>query len=84
MANPNEIKKWKKISYIDAEIIVTDWFYAKTPDLRDESNFPFSQNAKYQTVSQHVVRSTVEEVDQLKEKEENEKMVESTSTTNTK
>lgn len=84
MANPNDIKKWKKVAYIDAQIVVTDWFYAKTPDLRDEHNFPFSSKAEYTTVSQNVVRSTIEEVDQIKEREEHEKMAQSTATANTK
>lgn len=77
-----EVKKWKKISYISANIIVTDWFYAKSPDLRDNVDFPFTGNAEYTTVSQHITRSTVEEVDQQMEKH-NEEMAKTINQSNT-
>lgn len=70
-----EIKKWKKKTYIEAEILVTDWFYAKTPDLSDSEVWPFTKNAIKTIISQRVKRSTVEEVDTVLEKEqENEKI----------
>lgn len=70
-----EIKKWKKKTYIEAEILVTDWFYAKTPDLSDNEVWPFTKNAIKTIISQRVKRSTVEEVDTVLEKEqENEKI----------
>ena len=43
MTQNNEVVKWKKKTYIDAEIIVEDWFYAKTPDMSDNKVFPFLQ-----------------------------------------
>ena len=72
MTQNNEVVKWKKKTYIDAEIIVEDWFYAKTPDLSDNKVFPFSPNAKFRTNSQNVKRSIVEEIDIYTEQKEKE------------
>ena len=72
MTQNNEVVKWKKKTYIDAEIIVEDWFYAKTPDLSDNKVFPFSPNAKFRINSHNVKRSTVEEIDIYTEQKEKE------------
>lgn len=72
MTQNNEVVKWKKKTYIDAEIIVEDWFYAKTPDLSDNKVFPFSPNAKFRINSQNVKRSIVEEIDVYTEQKEKE------------
>jgi hypothetical protein len=72
MTQNNEVVKWKKKTYIDAEIIVEDWFYAKTPDLSDNKVFPFSPNAKFRINSQNVKRSIVEEIDIYTEQKEKE------------
>ena len=66
------VKKWKKKTYIEAEILVTDWFYAKTPDLSDSEVWPFTKNAEKKIISKTVKRSTIEEVDLVLEKELNE------------
>jgi len=73
----NEVKKWKKITYIEAKIEVIDWFYARTPDLRDTENYPFTNNAKYRITNIDGKRSTVEEIDL--EKEKNEEISEETT-----
>ena len=80
----NEVRKWKKKTYIESEILVTDWFYAKTPDLREDEVYAFTKNKKVTIISQRVARSTIEEVDlvleeeaqKLIEKEKHEKILE--------
>lgn len=57
------VKKWNKKTYIDAEIVVEDWFYAQTPDMSDNIIYPFSPHAKFRIAGHHVKRSTVEEID---------------------
>jgi hypothetical protein len=46
----NDVKKWKKKTYIEAEILITDWFYAKTPDLSDNEVWPFTKNAEKKSI----------------------------------
>ena len=58
-----KVKKWNKKTYIDAQIVVEDWFYAQTPDLSDNTIYPFSPHAKFRIASHHVKRSTIEEID---------------------
>lgn len=73
----NAVKKWKKKTYIEAEILITDWFYAKTPDLSDNEVWPFTKNAEKKVLNQKVKRSTIEEVDLvLEEKGKHEEISE--------
>lgn len=66
----NEVKKWKKISYIEADIVVEDWFYAKTPDLRDSENYAFSPKAKFKFSSVATKHSTIEQINPNEDKNE--------------
>jgi hypothetical protein len=56
----NIVKKWKKKTWINADILFEDEFYARTPDLN--KSFPPSVNATYTVVAQNTTRSTLEEL----------------------
>ena len=56
----NVVKKWKKKTYINADILYEDVFYARTPDL--ERSFPPTVNATYTVVHHNETRSTLEEL----------------------
>ena len=58
--NDNIVKKWKKKTWINADILFEDEFYAKTPDLN--KTFPQSIKATYTVIGQNSTRSTLEEL----------------------
>ena len=58
--NVNIVKKWKKKTWINADILFEDEFYAKTPDLN--KTFPPSIKATYTVIGQNSTRSTLEEL----------------------
>jgi hypothetical protein len=58
--NDNIVKKWKKKTWINADILFEDEFYAKTPDLN--KTFPPSIKATYTVIGQNSTRSTLEEL----------------------
>lgn len=58
--NDNIVKKWKKKTWINADILFEDEFYAKTPDLN--KTFPPSIKASYTVIGQNSTRSTLEEL----------------------
>jgi hypothetical protein len=80
------VKKWKKKTWINADILYEDVFYARTPDT--ENQFPPTVNATYKIVGESNQRSTLEEIpldptpENPTEKEEN-KNEETTKTTTT-
>lgn len=80
------VKKWKKKTWINADILYEDVFYARTPDT--ENQFPPTVNATYKIVGESNQRSTLEEIpldpipENPTEKEEN-KNEEATKTTTT-
>ena len=58
--NDNIVKKWKKKTWINADILFEDEFYAKTPDLN--KTFPPSIKATYTVIGQNSTISTLEEL----------------------
>lgn len=79
----NIVKKWKKKTWINADILFEDEFYARTPDLN--KSFPPSVNATYTVVTQNTTRSTLEElpIEEIKDEKttkENPTMDQSKST----
>ncbi len=56
----NVVKKWLKKTWINADILYEDVFYAKTPDT--ERSFPPTVNASYTVVAHNETRSTLEEL----------------------
>lgn len=58
--NNNEVKRWKKKTWKNIDVLLEDVFYARTPDLGQ--SFPPTPNAKYEIISENEVRSTVEEI----------------------
>ena len=58
--NNNEVKRWKKKTWKNVDVLLEDVFYARTPDLGQD--FPPTANAKYEVISENEVRSTVEEI----------------------
>lgn len=54
------VKKWKKKTWINADILYEDVFYARTPDT--ENKFPPTINATYKIVGESTSRSTLEEL----------------------
>jgi len=67
----NEVKRWKKKTWLNVDVLYEDEFYARTPDL--EQNFPATVKAKYTIVGQNTTRSTLEELPLDPPKEEVEK-----------
>ncbi len=66
MSSNTEVKKWKKKTYISADILMEDVFYAKTPNLN--LNFPPSNKAIFTVLEKRETRSTLEEIDETDEK----------------
>ena len=60
MTNENEVKRWKKKTWKNIDVLMEDTFYARTPDLI--RSFPPTSNAKYEVVGENEVRSTLEEI----------------------
>ncbi len=56
----NDIKRWKKKTWLNVDVLYEDEFYARTPDL--EKTFPATVKAKYTIVGQNTTRSTLEEL----------------------
>ena len=54
------VKKWKKKTWINADILHEDIFYARTPDL--ERNFPPTVNSTFKIIGESSKRSTLEEL----------------------
>lgn len=54
------VKKWKKKTWINADILYEDVFYARTPDT--ENKFPPTVNATYKVIGESTSRSTLEEI----------------------
>lgn len=80
------VKKWKKKTWINADILYEDVFYARTPDT--ENKFPPTVNATYKVIGESTSRSTLEEIpldpapENPTEKEENknEEVIKTTTT----
>jgi hypothetical protein len=56
----SEMHKWKKTTYLTIKVKVNDTFFAKTPDLRDSSEYPFSTDAKVKIMETKFDRHTIE------------------------
>ena len=56
----NEVKRWKKKTYMNVDILMEDTFYAKTPDVNKE--FPPSSKAIFTILENREKRSTLEEI----------------------
>ena len=54
------VKKWRKKTWINADILYEDVFYARTPDT--EKKFPPTINATYKIIGESTLRSTLEEL----------------------
>lgn len=77
----NGVKRWKKKTWKNVDILMEDVFYARSPDLG--KYFPPSTEAKMEVIAENDVRSTVEEIplDPLPEpKETNEKTIKENNT----
>ena len=81
----NAVKKWKKKTWLNVDILYEDVFYARTPDT--EKTFPPTVNASYTIVGQNTTRSTLEEIpvedEKPKEKTHEENKNEETIKTDT-
>ncbi len=64
----NEVKKWKKKTYMNVDILMEDTFYARTPDVSKE--YPPSTKAVFTILEHREKRSTLEEVPIEDEKNE--------------
>jgi len=64
----NEVKKWKKKTYMNVDILMEDIFYARTPDVSKE--YPPSTKAVFTILEHREKRSTLEEVPIEDEKDE--------------
>jgi hypothetical protein len=60
MTNENEVKRWKKKTWKNIDVLMEDTFYARTPDLI--RSFPPTSNAKYEVIGENEMRSTLEEI----------------------
>lgn len=63
-----EVKKWKKKTYMNVDILMEDIFYARTPDINNE--YPPSTKAVFTIIEHREKRSTLEEVPIEDEKNE--------------
>lgn len=63
-----EVKKWKKKTYMNVDILMEDTFYARTPDINNE--YPPSTKAVFTIIEHREKRSTLEEVPIEDEKNE--------------
>ena len=66
-----EVKRWKKKTWLNVDVLYEDEFYARTPDL--DKVFPATIKANYTIVGQSTSRSTLEELPLDPPKEEVEK-----------
>jgi hypothetical protein len=72
----NIVKRWKKKTWINADILFEDEFYARTPDT--DKSFPPSVNATYTVIAQNTTRSTLEEIP-IEDKKDEETVKENTT-----
>lgn len=72
----NIVKRWKKKTWINADILFEDEFYARTPDT--DKSFPPSVNATYTVIAQNTTRSTLEEIP-IEDKKDEETIKENTT-----
>tara|TARA_X000001382_G_scaffold10860_2_gene7441 strand:- start:1854 stop:2117 length:264 start_codon:yes stop_codon:yes gene_type:complete len=56
----SEVKRWKKKTWLNVDILYEDEFYARTPDT--DNIFPPTVKAKYTVIGQNTTRSTLEEI----------------------
>ena len=70
MASDTEIKRWKKRTYLNVDILIEDEFYAKTPQMNKD--YPITDKAKHTIIGTNTKRSTIEEIDVEMEKIINE------------
>jgi len=70
-----EVKRWKKKTWLNIDVLFEDEFYARTPDLI--KTFPPTVKGKYTVIGQNETRSTLEELplDPPKEKEEKKQVL---------
>tara|TARA_Y100000114_G_C11487734_1_gene198377 strand:+ start:122 stop:451 length:330 start_codon:yes stop_codon:yes gene_type:complete len=54
------VKRWKKRTWLNVDILYEDEFYARTPDT--DKTFPPTIKATYTIVGQNTTRSTLEEL----------------------
>tara|TARA_R100000995_G_scaffold57560_1_gene28660 strand:- start:553 stop:882 length:330 start_codon:yes stop_codon:yes gene_type:complete len=54
------VKRWKKKTWLNVDILYEDEFYARTPDT--DKTFPPTIKATYTIVGQNTTRSTLEEL----------------------
>ena len=55
-----QVKRWKKRTWLNVDILYEDEFYARTPDT--DKTFPPTIKATYTIVGQNTTRSTLEEL----------------------
>jgi len=72
----NIVKRWRKKTWINADILFEDEFYARTPDT--DKSFPPSVNATYTVIAQNTTRSTLEEIP-IEDKKDEETIKENTT-----
>ena len=56
----SEVKRWKKKTWLNVDILYEDEFYARTPDT--DKVFPPTVKASYTVIAQNTTRSTLEEL----------------------
>ena len=72
----SEVKRWKKKTWLNVDILYEDEFYARTPDL--DKTYPPTVKATYNIIGQNTTRSTLEELP-LEPKKEEPKIEEKTN-----
>lgn len=73
--NPDGRRWWRKKTWINCDILITDEFFCKTPDLDEARNYPPSAKATFKVIGESNKRTTIEELDLEMEKKLDEEVL---------
>ena len=73
--NPDGRRWWRKKTWINCDILITDEFFCKTPDLDEARNYPASAKATFKVIGESNKRTTIEELDLEMEKKLDEEIL---------
>ena len=71
---PDGRRWWRKKTWINCDILITDEFFAKSPDLDEARSYPPSDKATFKIIGESSKRTTIEELDLEMEKKLNEEI----------
>ena len=72
---PDGRRWWRKKTWINFDILITDEFFCKTPDLDEARNYPPSSKATFKVIGESNKRTTIEELDLEMEKKLDEEVL---------